>query len=216
MTKIKLSIITLLTVFVTSSILISCSNEENLESHEDQNLSTNEFNLSDQILKLGSDPLLSDFLYTPKTFDASRLAQKNNKAGSNEFEITEVSQLTEIYGFNSDEETINFINHRSQIFEELNEKYNLENYTKEDLINALNNNEIQLGRFDCQKSCTSTMQNNAIIASATVIGAHAACLAADVTVILGIICHGVSHTIYSATINEIDNQYNVYTNGWNK
>lgn len=185
---------------VLATLAISCSNNENIDSSANKNL---------DISQLTMDPLFIEFLSIPDTYNSSRLASINSETKRNsEIEITEISQLTEIFGFNNDQETINFINKRSQIFEELNKKYNLENYSTEELIVALGNDVSQYRRYDCKDSCERTMKNDAGIASATVIAAHAGCFALDTTVIGGIICHGAAHAIYAFSIDEIDNQYN--------
>ncbi len=120
----------------------------------------------------------------------------------------ELEKLSIAIGFGSLEAYLKHYNNQTDILISLENEYKLSTYSKEDFKNILlDNGYYGIAKSDdCSESCTRTARNCIIGAAAVATIGHVACLSADVTVIVGVICHAAVAVLQVVVQDECLNQ----------
>ncbi len=128
---------------------------------------------------------------------------------------TELKDLHEILGYKSQDDFLSSLVSQNKKLESLEKKYGLSKYSQEQLISLVDQGFTSLelplySGIEYQPSgsnCNRRRNNCFIVATATGIGAHIACGGMDLTVVLGILCHGAATALGYAMADDCNLDY---------
>ena len=198
MNKINLRILTLFTLILTNSIFISCSSEQDVNLTEE--------NSFEDISKMAKDKLFMNLIdENERMINQITNLDKAKELTSKDYTLSndELNELSVSLGFSNLDEHIYFYNSQKINLIELNDKYNVQMYDESTL------NELVLESFNenylfKSNNCERIRRNCIIGAAAGATIAHVGWAAADVTIVLGIVCHAavlVVQAVVSDTCN---------------
>lgn len=105
-----------------------------------------------------------------------------------------------------------FVKRQDIKLKKVNEIYNFKSYNKEELQKIL---ELEISEIlnlnvgvESKKDCKRVYQNDLLQNAAVATGAHIACLTADITFFLGIVCHGAVAVGHAAANDNATIRYN--------
>jgi hypothetical protein len=196
MKNFKILILLNLFIFLTSC---SSDSDNNFEGKQNETISTSNNNTfsrteSNDITQLGNDEQFQ--LFINNEYDL--IKNINDKEAlnliysDNNLTEDELNTFYSITGFDSESSFINYYNSQLELLINLDNKYNFNKYSQEELkvilINALDqfyNNSLVSKAGPCERK----LRNDMVIVAAEAYAAHLACGLADLSVIGGVICH---------------------------
>jgi hypothetical protein len=97
--------------------------------------------------------------------------------------------------FSTNEQNYTYFTEQQNLkLKKVSEIYNFKSFTKEALQKILELEMTEILNFndevESKKNCKRVYQNTLMINASVAVGAHIACLSADLTIVLGLICHG--------------------------
>lgn len=149
----------------------------------------------------------SELKFTTNT-NGEALMQLTTEGSINE---TNLSLFYRAFNINAND-FVNFTNKQILIYKNISEKYKFKSYSEKELNSILQVEILEvLNSIYAKKPepCRDVYINDLQINFATAVGAHIACGTADITVVLGIICHGAVAMGHNAANN---NAYINYQN----
>jgi hypothetical protein len=166
-------------------IAFSCENDEVNEKIISQNLSLENLKKDSrtvEYLKVNKDLL-------KKIKDISKVQELSSKENLNNSELQELSIAL---GFKSYNEYINYYRNQTLLLKSLENDYKISTYNEEDIEKALfvnNKNVASKTSSACMQRCSRTANNCLGASTAAAVLGHTGCLALDVTIVGGIVCH---------------------------
>ena len=141
----------------------------------------------------------------------------------NELNKDEIEKLSIAMGFNSSSEYINFYKSQKETLLSIQNDYNFNSQNQNIIEKEILKNYLLEKEFtsrsdvsDCLDSCDRTERNCVGTTMAATIAGHAGCVATDVTVIGGIVCHGAVALAQYFALDECVNQREICGRGCGK
>lgn len=159
------------------------------------------FNIYAQdVSKLNEDKDFISYLEDQLNFVDTGNGELLNKIDIDKFENEDNEQINLFYtAFSTNEELYKiFLDKQSDRINRLNKTYGFDKLGEKELTDEINQFLNTLPRFAGGNNCKRRYRNALAINFAVAVGAHIACGTADITVILGIICHGATAIAHQA------------------
>lgn len=161
-------------------ILNSCQNDNTLENQKTQNLNNDK-----NFQKLINSNL--SFSY--------KVLKSNNKNIAKLFESNNIELISKSLNYRKSSELTTDINSQLELINYIIANYDVQNYNEQQLkeiiineINQIENLNSSISKVD-PNDCRRKFRNDMIIITAAAVAGHIACGTADITVVLGGICH---------------------------
>jgi hypothetical protein len=184
--KLNLRILTLCTLILTSSIFLSCSSDQDKTQTEENNF--------EDISKMAKDELFINLVdENERMINQITNLDKAKELTSKDYTLSndELNELSVSLGFTNLNEHIDFYNNQKINLIKLNDKYNVQMYdesTLNELVLESYNENYLFKSNNCER-----VRRNCIVGAA-----------ADVTIVLGIVCHAavvIGQAVISDTCN---------------
>jgi hypothetical protein len=183
---------------LTSSIFLSCSSDQDKTQTEENNF--------EDISKMAKDELFINLVdENERMINQITNLDKAKELTSKDYTLSndELNELSVSLGFTNLNEHIDFYNNQKINLIKLNDKYNVQMYDESTL------NELVLESYNenylfKSNNCERVRRNCIVGAAAGAVIAHVGCVAADVTIVLGIVCHAavvIGQAVISDTCN---------------